>query len=113
VQCPLCEYAWPDGTPICLRCHYDFENRDGRLALSRLRRQSLTGNSMWFAGTALIFFSFAVLFGLAPTLGVVFGGAMMCGGVMLVAFGLGLADEAKKRLTKAKERMQLPPARVL
>ena len=68
---------------------------------------------MWFAGTALVFFSFATLFGLAPAIGAVLAWSQLVSGALLVTFGLIKADGAKKRLTKAKERMQLPVARVI
>ena len=113
MECPVCEYQWPEGTPVCLRCEYDFTNSDARRALGLLRRQNAAGNTMWFVGTALIFFSFAALFGLAPAIGAVIAWGQLVSGALLVTFGLLKSDAAKKRLTKAKERMQLPAARVV
>jgi hypothetical protein len=113
VKCPLCDYQWIEGTPACLRCEFDFANNDARHAIQRLERKNLAGNGMWLAGTAMVFFSFAALFGLGPALGGILALALLVGGVMLVTFGLITADGAKKHLVTAKERTKLPPARVL
>jgi hypothetical protein len=112
VQCPLCDYDWPPETPACLRCEFDFVNNDARHAIQRLRHRNLTGNGMWFAGTALVFLSFAALFNLGM-FGMILAMAMITGGASLVLLGLMQADRAKQMLDKAKERTKLPPARVL
>ena len=113
MQCPICEYGWPEGTPVCLRCHYDFANRSAHAALSRLKTKNLVGNTMWFGGTGLVGGAIALFFSLGPQFGGIPAMFMFLPGVLLVTFGLVKADEAKKLLVRGKERTQLPPARVL
>lgn len=113
VHCPICDYRWPESTPRCLRCEYDFEHRDARVAIARIRTARARANAMWLAGSAIVFLAPAALFGL----GVAFAGllalAMFAAGVVLVVFGLIEGETASRQLGQARRRTQLPPARVI
>jgi hypothetical protein len=113
VDCPICDHAWPDRTPQCLRCCYDFTNRDARMAIRRIRREGLRANAIWLTGTAMVFLAPAALFGLGLVVAGVVALSLLTGGALLVTFGLLQSDCAKKRLARALERTQLPPARLL
>ena len=111
MQCPLCDHVWPDGRHVCT-CGYDLDRHDARAAIQRLRTEILHANGMWIAGSAAVFLAPAVFFvgvGMLALLALVLFG----GGITLVTLGLVRGDAAKKRLVRATERTQLPPARLI
>jgi hypothetical protein len=113
MKCLLCGTDVSDA-PSCWACGYDVERNDARPAIARIKQQSLRANVMWLAGVAMVFLAPAIVFQSPGLMLGLFGGAVVAsGGVVLVTFGLINGDRATKRLAKARERTQLPAARVI
>ncbi|MEO7092990.1 MAG: hypothetical protein ABI175_07055 [Polyangiales bacterium] len=118
ITCPICEEASPHAPSRCL-CGYDFETQDPSRAVVVLRARLKTARRLMAGGIALLLsipltiyisvsygpkFPFMVLIALPFQLG-------MGGGLLGSGFLRGYRD--RRRLRAARERLQLPAARVI
>lgn len=112
LACPVCDQAWPEGTPRCT-CGYDFTTRDPSVAIRRLGREARRGNGIWRRGLIGMIALPVTLFALPLSLGA--SAAMLQLGLsaLWLVQGLARADRANKRLVVAKQLIQLPAARVV
>jgi len=111
MKCPLCDVEGR-AAPTCWGCGYDFERRDARVAIRRIKREAARANVMWLGGLVMLFLA-PVLWFAGVLVGMLGGALLASGGVMLVTFGIINGDRAAKQLVKAVERTQLPAARIV
>jgi hypothetical protein len=95
-------------------CGYDFDTRDPGVAISRLSTEARRGNGIWRRGLIALLALPVTFFAITsvPT-------AMMLATIQLVAAsvwivqGLIKADVANRKLSAARQLVQLPAARLL
>jgi hypothetical protein len=110
--CAVCNDAWPEGTRSC-HCGYDFTTRDPALAIARFRREARYGNRVWRRGlVALVFLPVTLAIGSLPT-GMMLAMGQLGLALIWIVQGLVRADIANKKLSAAKQLIQLPTARLL
>lgn len=112
LHCPICEVRWYRAPTACV-CGFNFETQDTRIAIRNARAASVRANTMWITGGVMVFLAPALMFHQINAITGMIGGLLGTGGALLAVFGILRGDAAKKCLTRAKERNQLPTARVV
>jgi hypothetical protein len=113
MKCPVCDDRWPADAIRC-QCGYDFETRDPSVAIVRYRRDARNGNRLWWSGLFMLI-GLPVAIGLLPgsPMGFLISVAQAGVAVTWIVQGLVRAERANKRLSAAKQLVQLPAARVV
>ena len=116
--CPICDERWPSRPPRCL-CGYDFETGDPSRALiiigdrmKRARRLTRIGSGV-FLSIPLLWLYVSYLAPHLLLLAVLAFPLQLGIGVTLVGGGILRGARDGQRLKAARQKMQLPAARVI